>query len=496
MRKFAALFVLGLCLFAPAFGQDESQRAIELYKQGDYEQALVLLDEAIASHPDWYFPIYLKAKCNLALKRYDKAIGNLTDTLTLEVPTKEVPAVKFEMARAYMMNKDYEKAIALFGDLVTLVQDSHKFDLFYNRGQCEVQIAKKAERSGDVGTAGNYYSKAIVSFSEAGKYPARAQRMEIEASFQKAYAQYKIGNFKGSEAELKKCLDYFEDVLKKDPRHQDAHRFLVEVGFHLAQNAQGQAAVDMYATTEGYLDRYLAVWPNDTKMLNKKGQALQGQKKYGEATEIFERYVRLKPNDGMGYFSLGSCLMADKKYEEAIENFKKALQKGEKDNHNIYYFTAYCYREQKTGCYHQDIPLYQKAVDVLNQGLKAIPNNGALKRDLQSTQQNLQVFRENLATDEENRKVSLDNIADLKANIAQNREKLRINMERNIAQPTAELQEAIEQGREAIRVATDKLNKELVDLKAYYDDAARCGGKAASQYFTQMAEVLAENGAM
>jgi len=490
MRKLVTLMLIlsGLC-----WAQDEWQRATDLYKQGKFQDAIVLLDEAMATHPDWYYPVLLRGKCKLKLKQYEKALQDFTDALTLEVPDKEIPSVKYDMARANMASQNYSQAIELFADLVELVPSSRKFDLYYNRGQCELQIAKKSEASGDLTKAGNYYSKAIVSFGDAQQFKTANKKFEVEASFQKAYSQFKIGNFRGSEKSLLKSLEYFEEVLQKDPRHQDSHRFLVDVSFRLAKKASSEKQeIQHFAKTVAYLDRYLELWPNDAKMLNKKGQALQGQRKYKEAIDVFKRYIGLQPSDGTGYFSLGACQMAAKEYPAAISNFRKALKRGEKKNHNAYVFAAYCYQQQKTGCYHSDIPLYEKAVEVLSQGAKAIPSNATIKKDLAAKRNNLQILRENLATEEENRRTFLANIAELKKGIGINEDKLARNREMYIAQPTSELQQAIEEGEQAIRESKTDLNEQLSELHVSFEQAKNCGGSAASKYYSQMSEVLKE----
>ena len=493
MKKLAGLILIFCGLAVPCLAQDEWQRATDLYKQGQYDDAIVLLDEAMATHPDWYYPVLLKGKCNLRLEKYEMALRNFTDALTLEVPTDQIPSVKYDMARANMSVGNFNQAIELFSELVSLVPPSKKFDLFYNRGQCELQIAKKNEAANDLNKAGNYYSKAIVSFGEAEKHKTTNKKFEVEASFQKAYSQFKIGNFSGSKNTLIKSLAFFEEVLRKDPRHQDSHRFLVDVSFRLTKkSASDVEKTKHYAKTVEYLDRYLEIWPKDDSMLNKKGQALQGQKRYKEAIDVFKRYVALKPSDGMGYFSLGSCQMAAKEYPAAIDSFRKALQRGAKSNHNTFIFTAYCYQQQKTGCYHKDIPLYEKAVDILSQGAKAIPSNGTIKKDLEAKRNNLQILRDNLATEEENRRTFLANIGELKKGIAINENKLARNREMHIAQPTAELDKAIKEGEVAIRDSKADLKKQLADLSVSFEEAKKCGGSAASKYYSQMAETLKE----
>lgn len=495
MRFFMPLLVLLCFTTSTVFGQDEWRRAHSLYKSGNYQEALVLLDEAIKTHPDWWFSIFLRGKCQFALERYRDAKASYIETTTLEIPTDQVPIVKYDLARVYMALKEYPEAIKLFGELVSVAPPAKRFDLYYNRGQCELQIAKTSEEANNQEKANSYYSKAIVSFTEAEKLRAPDARLEVEASFQKAFCQFKIGNTQGSTASLEKCIEGFEKVLQKDQRHEDSHRFLIEVSFQLAKKAKGGSAeVAAYGRTVGYIDRYLAIWPNNEKMVNKKGQALQGQKKYAEAVAVFKQYVKMKPNDGTGYFSLGSCQMAAKDYDAAIKSYEQAIKRGAGNNQNVYTFAAYSFIQQKNDCYKHDIPLYEQAVDILSKGLKANSGNSAIRRDLDAKRNNLQILRDNLNTEKENIKRAVDNIKSLRETIALNEDRLARNTEMHIAQPTSELESAIEEGKNVIKESRGELDRELKDLKQMYDDANRCGGSSATDQFTVMAQILKENG--
>lgn len=481
--------------FAPrANAQDEWKRGHELYKQGNYKEALVLFEEAVKTHPDWWFSIYLKGKCQFSLNKVKESITSFNEALTLEIPTDQMPVVKYDLARAQMAVNDYLSAIKSFTDLIDLAPSSRKFDLLYNRGQCELQVAKAAEEKKDKEKLISYYSKAIVSFSEAEKYNSKDPRLSVESLFQKAYCQFKIGNTHGTKASLEKCIGDFEQVLQKDKRHEDAHRFLIEVSFQLAKMASEREEAQAYGRTVGYISRYLEIWPNDAKMVNKKGQALQGQKKYADAVTVFKQYIKMQPKDGTGYFSLGSCQMASGDFDGAIESYKKAISNGAGDNQNVYTFAAYSFVQQKNDCFAHDIPLYEKAIEILRQGVKSNPGNGVIKRELDAKQANLQILQDNRRTEQENCRRALENVTSLQKTIAINEERLAANKERHIATPTAELQKAIEEGQAVIKESRTELERELKDLAALRDSAKRCGGAAATDLFGQMEKALQENG--
>ncbi|QTD53275.1 tetratricopeptide repeat protein [Sulfidibacter corallicola] len=465
-------------------------------KQGKFQEAIVLLDESIASYPDWYFPILLKGQANMKLKKFDVALRNFNDALTLEIPTKDIPGVKYSIVQCYMSLKDYNKAIHAIDDLMPLVPASRKFDLLLNRGQSEMQIAKSSEGSGNNKKAQTFYSKAIVSFTEALKAPVGKKNHEIEAAFQKAYAQYKIGNAKGGIQSLEKSIKAFEDVIERNKREERAHKFLIDLSFRVAQSSAKSRQPTRYQETVSYIDRYLSIWPNKPEMMNKKGAALQGAKKYREAVEVFKLVTKLLPKDGTVYFSLGSCQMAAKQFAEAIGSFQKAIANGEKGNHNIYSFIAYCYQEQKQGCYNTDIPLYTNAVKILEQGVKNVSGQGKgkIQGDLQRKKDNLNILEENKSTDNSNHMAAITNVTKLERSIDANRDKLQRNQELYIRQPTEELRLAIEEGKKAIREDEGSMQNELEVLRRYVRESGKCGGQGTFDNYDKMREVIKRHG--
>lgn len=474
-----------------AVAQSEHERAIQMYRQGQFQDALVVLDESIAAHPDWYFPILLKGQCNLKLDNYEAALNNFNDALTLEIPSKDVPKVKYYIARTYMSMKDFLKASHAFNELLSMVPDSRKFDIYLNRGQCEMQVAIAAEGTNS-NQARSYFSKAVVSFADALKYDAPNIDLEVEAAFQKAFAQYKIGNLQGGIQSLEKSISAFQDVIRRNPKEERAHKFLIDLSFQLASKSNNEAKIDRYNETVRYIDRYLAIWPDAPQMLNKKGQALQGAERYADAVSVFTKAANKLPNDGTVFFSLASCQMADKKYNAAINSFQKAMTKGENANPNVYSYMAYCYQQQKTGCENQDVALYEKAVNVLEKGLKSVSGRGkdALQKDLENKRNNLEIIRNNVATENQNHKVALDNVRNLAKTLQANRQRLARNREMYIQQPTAELKEAIEETQKVISDDEKALSEQLDLLKTYVANAKKCGGGRDFTHYNDMVSAL------
>jgi len=486
MKYSLTLLVFAIGIVA-GMAQDEHKRAFELYRQKQYADAIVLLEESIASHPDWYFPIMMKGYCNQKLDNKQEALRNFNDALTLEPPTAEIPKIKNAMATIYKQEKQYEKAIQAFTDLVEITPEDRHFDLLFNRGQCEMQIAQD-----DKNRAQSYFSKAVVSFSEALAKTTPRNDLMIEAAFQKAFAQYKIGNIQGGVSSLEKSIEAFQDVIRRNEREKRAHTFIINLQFQIVDKSKENQKVAAYNKAVGFIERYLKSWPDDLDMVDKKGKALQGARRYKDAIAVFQTVAMRRPNDGEVFFSIGSCQMADNQYTKAIDTFGKAAAKGMAADARVYSYTAHCYRQQKNACDGHDIPFQEQALDILEKGVKAVsgPAKQALEREVKSTRDNLDILRDRIKTDKDNHSAAISNVKALQATIEANNEKLLRNEEKNLQQPTQELADAIAAGRAAIDRDRKALAKEFASMEKMVAAAKKCGGATYYPSYQEMVSML------
>jgi tetratricopeptide (TPR) repeat protein len=487
-------FLLGLVLLlAPlaVSAQDEYKKAVEFMKKGQYQDALAMAEEAIATHPDWYYPVLLKGQANAKLGNHADAIRNFTDTMTLEPPTESIPSIRYYIAKSHMSLKDYPKAISVFTDLISQAPANRHFDLYMNRGQCEMQIAKSSEEGGNSKKASDFYSKSIVSFAKSLDSPSNARELQIEAAFQKAYAQYKIGNLEGGIQSLEKSIQAFEEVITRNPKEKRAYEMMINLGLEIVQRSNDKSKPAKYRDVVSFTNRYLEHWPNDGDVLIKKGKALQGAKNYTEAVDVFQLVVRKQPRNGDVFFSLGSCQMAAKRFPEALVSFNKALQLDQKKNPALYDYAAYCYQEQKTGCTNTDIPISKDAIAILEKGVASVDvGKQQLSEKMKRIKDNLKILQENQRTDMDNHSAAVENVRTLTAAIASNEKTLATNQELFIQQPTDELQKAIDDTKSTIRRDREKLDSEIATIKRYVTEARKCGGASVYPSFNAMVSIL------
>ncbi len=490
MKKSIWLSVFMLVLPFSVFA-DDYQKGKELFTQKRYAEAIVFFEETINTTPDWYPAVYMKARCNYHLAKYKDAVRDFNDALTLEVPSENIPALQYYIAKSYMGMKDYQKAIPAFTALITKAPQARHFDLYLNRGECEMLTAM-AEEKNNPEQAKTYLNQGIASYKKALESPTRNTKLKVKAAYKIAFAQYKLGTQTGSASLLMESQKSCEKTIDLDPAEKKAHELLISLDFRILDGLSDKAKTPRYKEAVTHINRYLEKWPNDMEMLDKKGKALQGAKDFKGAIQVFNRLVEAQPKSGGAWFSLGSCQMASKQYPTALKSFDKAMSLGEK-NPSIYSFSAFCHVQQKTKCDSDDIPRYERAVKILEKGQKELSGQAgaALAKDLEQKRLTLNTLRENLATDNGNHATTIANIEKLMATLDANKVKLRKNQELYLEQPTAELREAIDKSKEAIQQDTASLEKEFSTLNRYVKSAGACGGGKAYPNYARMQALIA-----
>ena len=127
----------------------------------------------------------------------------------------------------------------------------------------------------------------------------------------------------------------------------------------------------------------------------------------------------------------------------------------------------------------------------MEEGVKAIsgPGKSVLQQDLDNYKKNLGVRTDNLATDNQNHRAALDNIANLTKSIRGNTSTLAKNQDLYLQQPTDELNAAIEEGKKAITEDEAALKDQFKLLNDYIKAARKCGGARSFTNFNEMVQI-------
>ncbi|MHC5201729.1 tetratricopeptide repeat protein [Myroides sp. LJL119] len=118
-------------------------RALELYAENDYQQALSLFNKSLAEKQDLYFTaraLYWKAETLVALQKYSQGIESFLDYKSSpKAPsTPEFINVDYNIGYAYFKMKNYTQALVYFNDFVNTkgVDQTRKYDAYLRIGDC------------------------------------------------------------------------------------------------------------------------------------------------------------------------------------------------------------------------------------------------------------------------------------------------------------------------------------------------------------------------
>jgi tetratricopeptide (TPR) repeat protein len=127
---------------------------------------------------------------------------------------------------------------------------------------------------------------------------------------------FKIGQLQFENKLFGDAVETFEIVYNLDKTRQEALRMLVAVYQETGDNEK----------FELYMDRVLAVAPDDADMIKLKGAYHYNKKEYAEAAEYFRRTMLTNPLDTNNMLLLSSCYAELKDYQPALDILVRVLR--------------------------------------------------------------------------------------------------------------------------------------------------------------------------
>jgi OmpA-OmpF porin, OOP family len=128
----------------------KSKKAIELYTEADnfrvrgqYNQAAVLLNQAIDKDKNFVEAHYRLGLVYFTIKNYTKAIQSFENAIAVTTDVRKHKIIWFDLGEAYMLTGQYQKAITTFSDFIKAeMQNKQKLDranLFLNNAKFALQ---------------------------------------------------------------------------------------------------------------------------------------------------------------------------------------------------------------------------------------------------------------------------------------------------------------------------------------------------------------------
>ena len=367
---------------------DEAREAI---KNGDYDKAQKILNELLKDNPD------------------DATAKSLLDLAAKEKAAKEAMRQnKLRQAQEALRNGDYDKAEQIANSLLNENPDDAQAKNLLKQAQdarakaeadrqAKLKEAENAIKNGDYAKAeqilnsllknnpGDSDAKNLLKQAQDGKAKAEAER---QSKLKEAEDAIKKGDYD-------KAQKILNELLKDNPGDSDAKKLLKQ-----AQDEKSKSEAERknklkeaedaikngdYAKAEKILNELLKNNPNDSdakKLLDQskdakakadaekakqeklaRAQKLIDEGKFDEAEKLLNEVLKDNPNDAKAKELLG------KTKDEKAQAQKEAAQK---------------VSQAKTALANGD---YDKAISLLNEALKADPNNAEAKSLLEKAKE-------------------------------------------------------------------------------------------------------------
>lgn len=214
------------------------ERGNQLYKNKQFDEALVAYDEAARLDPSSVTYLNNKAAVYIEMGEIDKAIQQCNEAIEIgraqRAPYEDIAKIYHRMAAAYLKRDDFPSAKECY----TKAQTEHfdkaierkvkNLELEYKKKQMQAyinpELAIEAKERGNVAFRANDFPTAIREYEEAVKRDPNnpAYHNNLAAALQK------IGDFNGAKREVEKSLELDRNYVKAWAKKGDIEFFMKE----------------------------------------------------------------------------------------------------------------------------------------------------------------------------------------------------------------------------------------------------------------------------
>jgi superkiller protein 3 len=327
---------------ATPFVKFDWERAVSLYKQGQFREAIAefrkVLEEA-PEHPDSWKFIGL---AYYQLKDYKSAIQPLEKALELKrVANRNDPDLYRALGQSHMMVKNYEKALPYFQDLVRM--QMNVAINFYLLGVTYANLNRPEEATG--------------AFQKAVKLDPK----DADSWYYLSVAHFRGGRVNDAIAALRSGV-------AADPKNVEMLGLLAESLLRQGANENDEKKANSYFEEAIRAATDLKTLREDAASLELLGRAFLSAKKYTNAEMTLSRALEVsKPPSAALYFNLGFAHAQNKSWARAAEMLARADKLNPGDFNTLYYL----------GYVHENMRRYQQALDAYTRAFEASGRNNA-----------------------------------------------------------------------------------------------------------------------
>jgi tetratricopeptide (TPR) repeat protein len=335
MRKIVLIALLGLVSLRVLAAGFDWERAVSLYKQGQYREAIAEFQKVLAEYPDHPDSWKFIGLSYYHLKEYQSAIEPLDKALALKRKENRVdPDLYRALGQSYLALNKYEAALP---HLETLAQSQPNVAVNYHLlGVAYANLNRPEE--------------AAAAFSKASKLDPK----DGDSWYYMGVQQFRAGKFD-------EAITSLRSGLQAEPKNAEMLGLLAE---SLLRQAAGQT--DERKANAAF-DEALRIATNlkgirdDAAAEELLGRAYLALKKYPQADAALTKALEgTKQPTAALYFNLGFTLAQTKSWPRAAEMFVNADKLNPNDVNTLYYL-GFVYENQRR--YPQALDAYTRAYE-------------------------------------------------------------------------------------------------------------------------------------
>jgi tetratricopeptide (TPR) repeat protein len=318
------------------------ERAVSLYKQGQFREAIAefrkVLEEA-PDHPDSWKFIGLSY---YQLKDYKSAIQPLEKALELKrKDNRNDPDLYRALGQSHTLLKNYEKALPYFETLVRI----------------------------QMNVAANFYLLGV-TYANLNRAEAASEAFQkaVKLDPKDADSWYYLGvaHFRGGR--LNEAIAALRSGVAADPANVEMLGLLAESLLRQGANETDEKKANSYFEEATRVATNLKNIREDAASLELLGRAFLSAKKYTNAEMTLSRALEVsKPPSAALYFNLGFAHAQNKSWARAAEMLAQSDKLNPGDFNTLYYL----------GYVYENLRRYQQALDAYNRAFEASGRNNA-----------------------------------------------------------------------------------------------------------------------
>ena len=266
--------------------QGELQLLIDLYRQGQLQQALNQAEGFLNRFPHSVALNNICGAIYTGLKHFDAAINSYKKALKIKPDYAET---HYNMGAAIMGKGDLDAAIYSYKKAVKIKPDY---------AEAHNNLGAAFMGKGEPDAAIDSYRKAL----------------KIKPDYAEAYNN--MGNALTDKREPGAAIDSYKKALKIKPDYAEAHN---NMGNALMDKGEPDAAIDSYK-------KALKIKPNYAEAHYNMGSALMGKADLDAALVSYEKALEIRPHYAEAYYNIGAALKDKGDLDAAIDSYKKALK--------------------------------------------------------------------------------------------------------------------------------------------------------------------------